>query len=106
MGSSGNAEYMGDECKVNGFPGVCDGTGHYSSAPYNYLGCASNPCKGKNCGDTCIVGGDMAGMCSWDGQCSFEYNNLGCEPESATLIVEPESATLIMEPESATLIMY
>jgi len=32
-----------------------------------------------SCGSTCIVQGDMAGMCDNNLQCSFDYDNLGCE---------------------------
>jgi hypothetical protein len=39
---------------------------------------APNPCEGKNCGQWCIIGGDMAGQCDGDGKCSFDYGNLGC----------------------------
>ena len=38
-----------------------------------------DPCKGKTCGDTCIVKFDMAGVCNATLDCSFDYNNLGCE---------------------------
>jgi tyrosinase len=38
----------------------------------------ANPCNNKACGDTCIMEGDMAGMCNNDGVCSFDYGNLGC----------------------------
>ena len=41
---------------------------------------SGDPCSGKACGDTCVVQGDMAGMCDSKGACSFEYDNLGCAP--------------------------
>jgi len=54
------------------------GHGHSS---HGFGSGARNPCEGKNCGDTCIVGGDMAGACDSAGQCSFNYKYLGCECE-------------------------
>jgi len=30
------------------------------------------------CGDDCLEGGDMMGMCNSAGVCSFDYDNLGC----------------------------
>jgi choice-of-anchor A domain-containing protein len=42
---------------------------------------AEDPCGDKDCGDTCIVNGDMAGMCNSAGDCSFDYGNLGCDQE-------------------------
>ena len=36
------------------------------------------PCEDKHCGSTCIVEGDMAGMCNAKKECSFDYDNLGC----------------------------
>ena len=41
---------------------------------------SGDPCSSKACGDTCIVQGDMAGLCDSKGACSFEYDNLGCAP--------------------------
>jgi len=39
-------------------------------------------CSGHKCGDTCIVGGDMAGICDAVGACSFDYDNIRCLPSS------------------------
>ena len=36
-------------------------------------------CEGKQCGDTCVVEGDMAGQCNATLDCSFDYDNLGCD---------------------------
>ena len=43
------------------------------SAGADVMGSQSVPCTGKECGETCVVEGDMAGMCDLDGKCSFEY---------------------------------
>ena len=48
-----------------------------------------DPCSGKACGDTCIVQGDMAGMCDATGACSFDYGNLGCAPTKPEPTTEP-----------------
>ena len=37
-----------------------------------------DPSKGKDCGEICVVEGDIAGECNITGQCSFELDNLGC----------------------------
>jgi hypothetical protein len=39
----------------------------------------ANPCDGKQCGDMCLLEGDMAGQCNSNGDCSFDYGNLGCD---------------------------
>jgi len=38
-----------------------------------------DPCDGKTCGEMCIIGAHTAGQCDVSGECSFDYNNLGCD---------------------------
>lgn len=38
-----------------------------------------DPCKKKVCGETCVLQGDMAGICTAEGKCSLDVlNNLNC----------------------------
>ena len=58
-----------------------------------------DPCSGKACGDTCVVQGDMAGMCDSTGACSFDYDNLGCAPIADGTIMDgsPHSVWTVSE---------
>ena len=38
----------------------------------------NDDCSKMKCGETCIVEGDMVGMCNAKKECSFEYDNLRC----------------------------
>lgn len=44
--------------------------------PETCLGRPQQPCHEKKCGETCVVEGDMAGLCDLDGKCSFDYSGV------------------------------
>ena len=49
-------------------PKICDGKGRCVSPEMNP--CAVHGCKGKDCGDSCLMG-DIMGWCDATGDCSF-----------------------------------
>ena len=42
------------------------------------LSAANSACAGSFCGATCIVEGDMAGICDTVGACLFQHNDIKC----------------------------
>ena len=53
----------------------------YHSQYYNL----DDSCENKKCGQACKWELDIAGRCNKRGECTLDYNNLGCEMNGKNL---------------------